>query len=517
MKSRGRFIVGVALLAAAPLGCNDESGASGSKAAPASPSASTASAAAPSAIPSAAAASKEGKKLLPTTTTSEEARTALVKAWDLDNGGRRQEALAECKKALAADPSCAQAHACIGWVTPGEAGQAELDKAVELAPKLPAVEKLWIEGLSAGIHANTSQYLESMQKVAVDAADDYRAHTWAGRALNLKRDFAQSEAEYKKALELNGAATFLYAPLARAQTQLGKLVDALASAKKYADASPSDPAAHQALALALLNLDKKKEADVEMTKAVELGPNVLSAYYDLANIKAMEGEYAAAKEVLEKGKAAVTQPKEGIARGDKIAWVSFAAGQDAEGLKQLDAIARGAQKDKVPGAWAVMPEEERAEWLWITGKYADAVKVAETSSPRCDAPPEAAALERTSCKIVLAFIEACAQISLGDAANARKAVTAYVEEAKKLSGVGWAQESVEPLEAQVTALEKKDKTAAAALLAKVPADNDFWKLVILRMAERDGDAATADKVRKDLLARPLNYDRNPLIAKIAKK
>jgi tetratricopeptide (TPR) repeat protein len=503
-----------AALVACVASCSDTS-ASPSQPQPTSPSASTARTSAP--LPSASAAAAPEKKLLPTTTTSEEAKAALIEAWDLDNGGRRQEALAECKKALAADPDCAQAHACVGWVTLGEAGQAELDKAVELAAKLPAVERLWIEGLSAGVHADTTKYLASMQKLAVDARDDYRAHVWAGRALNLKRDFAGSEAEYKKAIALNGAATFLYAPLAHAQTQLTKFDDALASARKYEEASPNDPAAHQTVALALLNLDKKKEADAEMTKAVELGPKVLSAYYDLANIKAIEGDYPAAKEVLEKAKSAVTQPKEGIARSIKVAWVSFAAGQDADGLKTLDATTKDARKDKLPSAWATMPEQDRADWLWITGKYADALKAAEAALPECDAPPLAASLERASCRIGLRFIAASAQIALGNAAGARKAVTAYGEEAKKLPGTGWAQESVGLLDAQATALEKKDKTAAATLLPRVPADNELWKLAILRMAERDGDAATADKLRKELLMRPLDYDTYPLVAKVAKK
>ena len=70
---------------------------------------------------------------------------------------------------------------------------------------------------------------------------------------------------------------------------------------------------------------------------------------------------------------------------------------------------------------------------------------------------------------------------------------------------------------QVTALEKKEKTAPAALIAKCPPDNIWWKLSILRMAEKDGDKAVVEQVRKDLLGRPVKDFAYPLIAKVVKK
>ena len=251
-----RSVLVLAVLATTvSFGCDDSSTEGASSAASASAVASAAAVPSASATVTSAAAKAPEKKLITITTKSPEATAALTKAWDLYDNGRRQEALAECKKAVAADVDFAFGHACVGWMTDGAVAQADLDKAVELAARLPDAEKALIEALAASRHLDIAKYVEGLKKLAQLAPDDYRAHTWAGRAFVLKRNFPAAEMAFKKALDLNPAASFLNAQLARVQTQLKKYDDALASAKKYADTSPTEPAAQQALATALLNLD----------------------------------------------------------------------------------------------------------------------------------------------------------------------------------------------------------------------------------------------------------------------
>jgi len=387
--------------------------------------------------------------------------------------------------------------------------------AVELAAKLPEAEKLFIEALSASRRGDIAKYVEDIKKVAELAPDDYHAHIWAGRALLLKRDFEGAEAAFKKALELNKEATFAYALLSRAQTQLKKYDDALSSAKKYAEASPKEPGAHQALAAAYLNLDKKKEADEAIVKAVELGPKVLSAHFDLAIIKMIEGELPAAKEALEKSKAADSQPSDGVDRGVNLAWVSFTEGKEAEGLKHLETVEKEAEKDKTPWGWET--HLTRARLFWIQGKPAESLKLAEAALGKCDAHTEASGVEKTVCRLNFIGLKAFSEISLGKAAEALKTVDKYKDEAKKLTDVGFVQVTADLLSDQATALDKKDKKAAAALLAKALPDDLLWKLSILRTAERDGDKATAEQIRKDLHARPLKDIAYAFVEKLVKK
>ena len=497
-------------------GCEESSSGSGAGAAPSASAVTTVSSAAVTPAASGSAAPKaDEKKTISVTAKSAEAKTALKKGWELYDNGRRLEALAECKKAVAADADFALGHTCVGWLTDGVAGQTELDKGRELAAKLPDAEKLFIEALAASRHLDIAKYVEDLKKVAEFAPDDYEAHAWAGRAYALKRDFAASEAAYRKVLELNPRASFAYAALAKAETQLRKYDEALASAKKYAEAAPSEASAHQAHASALLNLNKTKEAEEELVKAVALGPKVLSAYDDLARVKTIQGDFAGARDVLEKSKIAETEPDDGVDRSADLAWVSFAEGKDADALKQLDAAEKDAEKNKLPSAgWLAIT---RARALWVLGKGADSLKVAEAGFAKCDARAESAGIEKGVCRINLLIAKGFAEVQLGKVVEAQKTVAQLRDEAKKLDDVASVQVSVDMLADQVAALDKKDKKAAAGLLAKCLPDDILWKLSILRMADKDGDKATGEQVRKEIAARPVSNFAYPLIAKLVKK
>src|SRR5208283_2039147 len=108
-------------------------------------------------------------------------------------------------------------------------------------------------------------------------------------------------------------------------------------------------------------------------------------------------------------------------------------------------------------------------------------------------------------------------VQLGKVVEAQKTVAQLRDEAKKLADVAWIQVSVGMLADQVAALDKKDRKAAAGLLAKCLPDDVLWKLSILRMADKDGDKAVGEQVRKDLAGRPVSNFAYPLIAKIVKK
>ena len=513
MKSAMGWVGLLALVASAHLGCDESSsgGAAGSSAS-AAPASSAASAA--SAAPSAAGAAAD-KKLITVTTKSPDAKAAFLKGQDLWDNGRNQEALAECQKAVAADADFALAQACVGFLTPGTAGQTLLDKAVELAAKLPDAEKLMIEGWAASRRADVAKYDANMKKLAEVASDDFRAHVWAARPAYLHRDFSGAEAEYKKALALNPAAGFVYAALATVQTEEKKYDDALASAKKYVEALPSEPAAQRALGGALLNLNKATEAEAALVKAVELGPKVLASYYDLATVRTILGNFAGARDALDKGKVADVNASDAIDRRVSTASVSFAEGKDADALATLDAAEKDAEAQNLPAAWH--PASTRARALWINGKAADALKVSDAALAKCDGRAQSSGLDKTNCRLTFIRNKAFAQIALGNVADAQKTVAQYQGEAKKVAERAYVQLAAEMLSDAVTAMDKKDAKGPAALIAKSTPDDIGWKLVILRMADKAGDKATVDQIKKDLAGRPVKSFDYPLTIKALKK
>jgi tetratricopeptide (TPR) repeat protein len=450
----GIGLVGVVALVAWA-GCDDAASGSGGGAAPSASSAPSASAA-PSAAGSGATAEPKKpaeKKLITITTKSPEAKAAFVKAWELADNSRGEEAFAECKKAVAADAEFAFGHACLGAFTPGNAAQAELDKGVALAAKLPEAEKLTIDAWAAFPRQDFAKFYADVKRIVELAPDDFHAQSFHGGVLFDRREFPAAEAAFKKALELNPGASFIYRSLADAQTQLRKYDDALASAKKYAEASPGEPGAHQALAGALLNLDKTKEAVAELVKGVELGPKSRSAHYDLATVKAIAGDYAGARETLEKSKALEVQSTDGLERANNTAWVLFDEGKDAEAFKLLEATEKEADAHKLP--WPSSQLETRAWALWALGKPADSLKAADSALARCDSRPESSDLDKGNCRRDSLEVKAFAQVEAGKVADAQKTAALLKDEAKKWPDNHWLQVDVEMLSDQVTALERK--------------------------------------------------------------
>jgi Flp pilus assembly protein TadD len=452
------------------------------------------------------------KQLITITTTSPDAKAAFLKALSLMDNGRDGEALDQCKLAVAADPAFAFGHSCVGNVTPGAEGQAELDKGADLAAKLPDAERLFIEGWAALRHQDTVKGFADMKRVAELAPDDVHAQLWLGYTLINQRDFKGAEAAFTKVLDLDPSAVFIQGALAWTHMQLREYDAALAAAQKYVDGAPNEAAAHQTVAMALLNLNKTKEADAELSKAVELGPKARPVYYDLASVKAIEGDFAGARDALERSKGAEALPSQALERATRTAWVLFAAGKNSEAFAVLDAAEKDSDARKL--VWPASAASARAWALWVLGKPADAQKVAEAAMPRCDRP-ESSAAYKADCRRDLLTIQALAQLQSKKVADAKKTVAKLQDETKNWQGNEWVSVEVDMLSDQVAALASKDAKAAAAVLAKCPPDDFLFKLGILRQIESAGDKAAAEQVRKDVLGRPLTDPQYALVARVA--
>ncbi len=518
MRSVHRWVAVFALVApvgAASVAC-DEAVSSGGAGPGQSASAAAPASAAPAASASAAAATPKpaDKKLITVTTKSPDAKAAFMKGWDFADNGRTEEALTECKKAVAADADFALGHSCIGVNTNGAAAQKELDQGLELATaqKIPEAEKLIIEAFAAIRRQDFVKYYADLKKVAELAPDDFHAHTLVASTFFDRREFAAAEGAYKKAIELNPKASFVYRAMSDAQAQQRKYEDALTSAKKYAEAAANEPGAHQALGGALLNVEKAKEALPEFAKAVELSPKDRSAYYDLATVKAITGDYAGAKEALEKSKGAEVQATDAIDRDNNMAWLLLDEGKDAEALKLLETAEKGADKNKLP--WPSEQAHLRSRAMFLMGKGPDALKSADAALARCDSKPESSELYKAGCHIGGLSEKAFAEIAVGKVADAQKTVAQLADVSKKWPDNRWLALTVEMFNDQLAALDKKEKKGAAALLAKCPPDDISWKVAILRMAEKDGDKETVEKVKKEL-TRPVRDLAYPLVAKLA--
>jgi Flp pilus assembly protein TadD len=454
------------------------------------------------------------KQLITVTTKSPEAKDELVKALDLLDHDRIAEALDLCKQAVAKDSDFAFGHACIGMLTSGAAAQAEADKGVQLAASLPDAERLYIEAQAAFHRQDLAKGIADVKRVAELATDDARAQAAYAYSLFDQRDFNGAAAAFTKGLALNPSALYLDGMLAWTNMALLRYDDALAAAKKYVDGAPSEASAHQIVSAALLNLNRPKDAETELAKALDFAPKMRSAYYDLATVKATAGDFDGARDVLEKSKVAESQPNDSLDRASRTAWVLLAEGKQPKAFAALDAAEKDADARKL--SWPANPAITHAWALWALDQPAEALKVAAAGMARCDRP-ESAVSYKAACRRELLTVRALGEVSLGKAADARKTVALLQDEMKNWQGNEWALARVAVLNDEVAALENKDKKAATALLAKCLPDDVLFKYGVLRQAEKAGDKAAAEQARKDLLSRPRTDAEYPLLARRAKK
>jgi hypothetical protein len=258
-----------------------------------------------------------------------------------------------------------------------------------------------------------------------------------------------------------------------------------------------------------------KEADAELTKAIALDPKARYPFYDLALVKAIEGDFIGARDLLEKSKTTETQPTDAIDRSNNSAWLLFGEGKQGEALAQLAFTQKDADARKLP--WPAQEDSTRAWALWVIGKPAEALRAAEAGLARCDSRPESSALYKGNCRRDLLQAKDFIEVQEGKVVDAEKTLAELREQAKQIPDNHWMQLTVEMLSDQIASLKSKDAKAVAALFAKCPPDDVWWKLSILRQAEKAGDKTLAEQVRKDLLGRPVKDFGYPVIAAAAKK
>jgi Flp pilus assembly protein TadD len=455
------------------------------------------------------------KKLVTITTKSPDAKAALLRTWGLIHNNRSEEALASCKQALAADPDFALAHAAAGRLMTGADAQAEMDKAMQLSTNLPEAERLFIEGNASFRRHEMAKYAADFERVAELAPDDFHAQTWLGIVRDTRHDFDGAMAAYARVLELYPAAAYAHGRIAGDHAQRREWDAALASARKYVEGAPDEPWAHQSVAAALLNLGQIKEADAEMARAVEIAPKVRSPYYDLATIKAVEGDFAGARDALERSKAAEVLPSYSLFRESRTAWAELAEGKTKEAFAVLDASEKDADARKLHAP--AEPARTRAWALWLLGKPAEAIKAADAGFGRCERP-ELIASYRAGCTRDLLTVKTLALIQARRAPDARQALAKLQEDAKGWSGDARGQAVLDVLSDEVAALEKKDaKVSWSATLAKCPPDDSVITLSVLRQAEAAHDKAAAEQARKDLLARARLEPAYPLVVRVMKR
>jgi tetratricopeptide (TPR) repeat protein len=146
--------------------------------------------------------------------------------------------------------------------------------------------------------------------------------------------------EMKKAVDLNPNAGPAYNQLGYAYLAQGNAAAAVDPLKKYASLALSEPNPQDSLGEALLANGQFAEAEAAFRKATSLSPTFSVAWEGVAYSKMFGRDWAGGKEAVAKAKEAASRPADRITAERLGAFGTLAEGKSADGLKQLDALAK---------------------------------------------------------------------------------------------------------------------------------------------------------------------------------
>jgi Flp pilus assembly protein TadD len=193
----------------------------------------------------------------------------------------------DLSKAPAAPPAAA---ATPDAPTPAnEKEREELRKKLEeQAAKAGVMYKSFEEGKAAYTAKNydeaITKFKDAIEKIPNPPPAKTADVIWANLAMtyDAKKDYAESEVAYKKAIEYNSTESAYYVNLSLAQIAAGKMDESQASIQKAAELNPANAGmAYYNMGATLINRQKPKDAITYFKKAIELDPLYANAYYQL--------------------------------------------------------------------------------------------------------------------------------------------------------------------------------------------------------------------------------------------
>ena len=238
---------------------------------------------------------------IPVTTKSEEAKKEFVQGRDLFERLQANESLQHFDKALALDPNFAAAE--LGRANASPTAKEFFDhmkKAVSLADKASAGEKLEILATQAGANGDVVKQKECLTKLVADYPMDERAHFALAGYYFGQQQMAEAIAHYKKAVELNSSYSTAYNLLGYAYRQQGDYANAEQAFQKYIELIPNDPNPYDSYAELLLKMGRFDESIAQYHKALAIDSHWIPGHFGIAADLMYQGKAQDAQAELEK-------------------------------------------------------------------------------------------------------------------------------------------------------------------------------------------------------------------------
>jgi tetratricopeptide (TPR) repeat protein len=427
------------------------------------------------------------------TTTSEEAAVLTWACADALDRGHPAEAQKKCADAMAKDESLALAHALAARATTPEQARMEIDRAVELAKRAQAPERLLVDALRAERDGRTADAKRLLDQVVLAVPGESRPRLWRGRIKRAFGDLEGAARDFQSAVELDPKSAPAVGELALVTAARGQLDEAAALAKKYAELAPSEPDALVVLGRVALKRGQLDEAAAQAKKALALDDKFVAAHALLGDTLLFSGKPREARRAYDLV-IAVDDPithHDGVMR-EVHAWLYEGRGVDAE--RALTAEADLAEKTHRPGD-QLDALVELARVQLDRGAVTDAgqtLRQAQTLVSTRDLQPPIPDDERRRGSLEVLALRAMVLATVGERALA-EARTAELGTA--LRGHPQQAERTTSLRGWIAARNGDDKTAVIDLAV---ATRPTMRMALALALLRTGDTARARTIMDEL-------------------
>jgi tetratricopeptide (TPR) repeat protein len=223
-------------------------------------------------------------RVIPTSTSSEEALELFLKGREALDALRLEEAHSFFKESVAKDPEFAMAHLGLAESSPTEEEfRNHLLRAMMRARTITEGERLLIRAVHAGHTHNLNAEFEYFSQVARRYPDDERAQVRLGDFYFARDNAAMAIRSYRKALELTPEFVVPYRRLAEAYASGGKFKEAEKATKKYLKKYSAEASAHNLYGALLMKAGRFEESNAAYEQARSLAPGDTEATIGIGN------------------------------------------------------------------------------------------------------------------------------------------------------------------------------------------------------------------------------------------
>lgn len=419
------------------------------------------------------------------------AKTFFNRAWDALANGHLEEARELFVKTVALDPACTLAWAHLGAVTPGPNGRRLVDDAVAGSSSGSEVERLQVRALAAVQRGEAEQALSLMRSALIYDPLSYHLNVGvAQRAAELKL-WQEMVSAAQRATELapeRGAAWNLlgYGHVGLKQHEL-----AVAAFRRYANVSPLEPKAHDALGDALLANNRLEEAKGRYERALAASDGTFwKAGQGVATVCALQADWFCARAAIEKARNAAP-PADRVAMMEWNAWSYLAEDQPSEAHRAVDELEQDARH---LGLEALMADARllRGRFFLTQGRYWDALKQFVVLGPQKFPTLDEAQRQSIERRRLQGLVEAQARLGkLSEAEKTLKRLNTLFEarpnDPRGVDAIAQARGLI--------ALHRKDQATAISEFKRCSEGFDACKLNLVEALDAAGESVEAKKTR----------------------